>query len=55
MPDFDLADVAKLEVENLVADVTDKEVDDAVEKLAEKCAPIRRAAKAKPPRRATRS
>jgi trigger factor len=35
MPDFDLVDVSKLKVEKLVSDVTDKEVDDAVEKLAE--------------------
>jgi trigger factor len=35
MPDFDLVDVTKLKVEKLVSDVTDKEVDEAVEKLAE--------------------
>jgi trigger factor len=35
MPDFELADVSKLKVEKLVSDVTDKEVDDAVMKLAE--------------------
>jgi len=35
MPDFDLVDVSKLKVEKLVGEVTDKEVDDAVEKLAE--------------------
>ena len=35
MPDFDLIDVSKLKVEKLVSDVTDKEVDEAVEKLAE--------------------
>ena len=35
MPDFDLVDVSKLKVEKLVSDVTDKEVDDAVAKLAE--------------------
>ncbi|HTW35081.1 MAG TPA: trigger factor [Rhizomicrobium sp.] len=35
MPDFDLVDVSKLKVEKLVSDVTDKEVDEAVEKLAE--------------------
>ena len=35
MPDFDLVDVSKLKVEKLTSDVTDKEVDEAVEKLAE--------------------
>jgi trigger factor len=35
MPDFEVADVAKLKVEKLVADVTDAEVDEAVMKLAE--------------------
>jgi trigger factor len=35
MPDFDLVDVSKLKVEKLVSDVTDGEVDEAVEKLAE--------------------
>jgi trigger factor len=35
MPDFDLVDVSKLKVEKLVSDVSDKEVDEAVEKLAE--------------------
>ena len=35
MPDFDLVDVSKLKVEKLVGEVTDKEVDEAVEKLAE--------------------
>lgn len=35
MPDFDLVDVSKIKVEKLVSDVTDKEVDDAVAKLAE--------------------
>src|SRR5271163_3511062 len=35
MPDFDLVDVSKLKVEKLVSDVTDKEVDEATEKLAE--------------------
>ncbi|MGA7674336.1 MAG: trigger factor [Rhizomicrobium sp.] len=35
MPDFDLADVSKLEVERLVADVTDADVDDGVMRLAE--------------------
>ena len=35
MPDFDLVDVSKLKVEKLVAEVTDKETDEAVEKLAE--------------------
>jgi trigger factor len=35
MPDFDLVDVSKLNVEKLISDVSDKEVDEAVEKLAE--------------------
>jgi trigger factor len=35
MPDFELADVSKLKVEKLVSDVTDKEVDESVMKLAE--------------------
>ncbi|HEY2069461.1 MAG TPA: trigger factor [Rhizomicrobium sp.] len=35
MPDFEVADVSKLHIEKLVADVTDEEVDDAVMKLAE--------------------
>jgi trigger factor len=35
MPDFELADVSKLEVEKLVADVTDAEVDEAVKRVAE--------------------
>src|SRR3974390_2322868 len=35
MPDFDLVDVSKLKVEKLVTPVTDKEVDEAVQKLAE--------------------
>ncbi len=34
MPDFELADPAKLKVEKLVADVTDAEVDEAVYNLA---------------------
>jgi trigger factor len=35
MPDFALADVAKLEVERLVAEVTDADVDDGVRRLGE--------------------
>jgi len=35
MPDFELADVSKLEVERLTADVGDEDVDDAVKRLAE--------------------
>jgi len=35
MPDFELADVSKLEVERLVADVTDADVDDSIKRLAE--------------------
>jgi trigger factor len=35
MPDFELADVSKLEIERLVADVTDADLDDAVTRLAE--------------------
>ncbi|MGH9806154.1 MAG: trigger factor [Terriglobia bacterium] len=35
MPDFEVADVSKLKVEKLVADVTDTEVDAAVMKLAQ--------------------
>jgi trigger factor len=35
MPDFDVADVSKLEVEKLVADVTDADVDEAISKLAD--------------------
>src|SRR6202012_3486769 len=34
MPDFEVADVSKLNVERLVADVTDEDVDEAVKKLA---------------------
>jgi trigger factor len=35
MPDFELADVSKLQVEKLVSDVTEAEVDEQVMKLAE--------------------
>ncbi len=35
MPDFELADPAKLKIEKLVAEVTDEEVEGAVERLAE--------------------
>jgi trigger factor len=35
MPDFELADVSKIEVEKLVADVTDAEVDEALKRVAE--------------------
>lgn len=35
MPDFELADVSKLEVERLVSDVTDEDIDDAIKRLAE--------------------
>jgi trigger factor len=35
MPDFDLADVSKLKVERLVSDVEDKEVDEAIQRLAD--------------------
>ncbi|MDE2184807.1 MAG: trigger factor [Alphaproteobacteria bacterium] len=35
MPDFDLADVSKLEVERLVADVGDADIDDSIHRLAE--------------------
>ncbi len=35
MPDFDLADVSTIEVEKLVADVTDTDVDEAVQRVAE--------------------
>jgi trigger factor len=35
MPDFEVADVSKLQVEKLVSDVTDEEVDEAVLKLAQ--------------------
>ncbi|MGA9796607.1 MAG: trigger factor, partial [Rhizomicrobium sp.] len=35
MPDFEVADVAKMSVEKLVADVTDSDIDEAVAKLAE--------------------
>jgi trigger factor len=35
MPDFELADVSKLEVERLVAEVTHAEVDDAMQRVAE--------------------
>ena len=35
MPDFELADVSKLKVERLVGDVTDADVDEALERLAE--------------------
>jgi trigger factor len=35
MPEFELADVSKLTIEKLVADVTDDEVEDAVQRLAE--------------------
>ena len=35
MPDFELADVSKLEVERLVADITDADVDDSIKRLAE--------------------
>jgi len=35
MPDFELADVSKLEIEKLVADVTDEDVEEALKRLAE--------------------
>jgi trigger factor len=35
MPDFEITDLSSLKVEKLVADVTDKEVDEAVYRLAE--------------------
>ena len=35
MPDFEVTDISSLKVEKLVADVTDKEVDDAIYRLAE--------------------
>jgi trigger factor len=35
MPDFEVADVSKMKVEKLVADVTDADVEEAVTKLAE--------------------
>src|SRR5580698_1412453 len=35
MPDFEVADVSKMKVEKLVADVTDADVDEATAKLAE--------------------
>jgi trigger factor len=35
MPDFELGDISSLEVEKLVADVTDPDVDDAVKRIAE--------------------
>ncbi|HEY1710608.1 MAG TPA: trigger factor [Rhizomicrobium sp.] len=34
MPDFELADLSKLKVEKLTADVTDTEVDDALDRIA---------------------
>ncbi len=35
MPDFELTDVSKLEVEKLVADVADEDVDEALKRIAE--------------------
>ena len=35
MPDFELADVSKLKIEKLTADVTDADVDEALKRLAE--------------------
>ena len=35
MPEFELADVSKIEVEKLVADITDTEVDEALKRVAE--------------------
>ncbi|HEY5046504.1 MAG TPA: trigger factor, partial [Rhizomicrobium sp.] len=35
MPEFELADVSKLEVETLVADITDADHDDALQRVAE--------------------
>ncbi len=35
MPDFELTDVSKLEVERLIADVDDADVDEALKRLAE--------------------
>lgn len=35
MPDFELGDVSKIEVERLVSEVTDADVDDAIKRLAE--------------------
>jgi trigger factor len=35
MPDFELADVSKLEVERLVADIADADIDDSIKRLAE--------------------
>ena len=35
MPDFELADVAQLQIERLTADITDADVDEAIRRLAE--------------------
>jgi trigger factor len=35
MPDFELADVSKLEVEKLVADVTDEDIEESLKRIAE--------------------
>lgn len=35
MPDFELADLGKLEIEKLVADVTDADVDEALQRIAD--------------------
>ncbi len=35
MPDFELADVSKLEVERLVADIADEDVDESIKRLGE--------------------
>jgi trigger factor len=35
MPDFELADVSKLEVEKLVSDVTDEDIDESLKRIAE--------------------
>ena len=53
MPDFETADVSKLKVERLIADVTDADVDEALERLAKQSRTYRRAPKARRPRRTT--
>ena len=52
MPEFEPTDVSKLKVERLTADVTDADVDEALDRLAEQSRrPIPPAPKARRPRR----
>ena len=53
MPDFETADVSKLKVERLTADVTDADIDEALERLAKQSRSLRRARRRRGGRRRT--